>query len=121
MTGRVIAAWPSFSLIAAYELLMRQVRCVAERGSSRHRPRRAPIPSARAVAGTAAAIPSRRHPDRQPGAARQVQLHAWRWAQDNRVGDGSLPSGKDIARQYGRYERWGRLVKRAGMAGELGT
>ncbi len=25
-TGRVIAAWPSFALIAAYELLMRQVR-----------------------------------------------------------------------------------------------
>jgi hypothetical protein len=28
-TGRVIAAWPSFSLIAAYELLMRQVRRAA--------------------------------------------------------------------------------------------
>ena len=28
-TGRVIAAWPSFALIAAYELLMRQVRCAA--------------------------------------------------------------------------------------------
>jgi hypothetical protein len=26
VTGRVIAAWPSFALIAAYELLMRQVR-----------------------------------------------------------------------------------------------
>ena len=25
-TGRVIAAWPSFALIAAYELLVRQVR-----------------------------------------------------------------------------------------------
>jgi hypothetical protein len=25
-TGRIIAAWPSFALIAAYELLMRQVR-----------------------------------------------------------------------------------------------
>ena len=29
MTGRLIAAWPSFSLIAAYELLMRQVRRAA--------------------------------------------------------------------------------------------
>jgi len=29
-TGRVIAACPSFGLIAAYELLMRQVRCAAE-------------------------------------------------------------------------------------------
>src|SRR6266542_5771088 len=26
LTGRVIAAWPSFALIAAYELLMRHVR-----------------------------------------------------------------------------------------------
>ena len=30
LTGRVIAAWPSFSLIAAYELLMRQVRRAAK-------------------------------------------------------------------------------------------
>lgn len=37
MTGRVIAAWPSFSLIAAYELLMRQVRRAAETGASRLR------------------------------------------------------------------------------------
>ena len=35
VTGRVIAAWPSFSLIAAYELLMRQVRCAA--GSAQRR------------------------------------------------------------------------------------
>jgi len=31
-TGRVIAAWPSFALIAAYELLMRQVRRSAADG-----------------------------------------------------------------------------------------
>jgi hypothetical protein len=36
-TGRVIAAWPSFALIAAYELLMRQVRCAADAGQSRRR------------------------------------------------------------------------------------
>jgi len=29
LTGRVIAAWPSFALIASYELLMRQVRDAA--------------------------------------------------------------------------------------------
>jgi hypothetical protein len=33
-TERVIAAWPSFALIAAYELLMRQVRRVADAGTS---------------------------------------------------------------------------------------
>src|SRR5215813_11262445 len=42
VTGRVIAAWPSFALIAAYELLMRQVRHGAARGvaftSGRPRP-----------------------------------------------------------------------------------
>ena len=33
-TGRMIAAWPSFALIAAYELLMRQVRRSADAGRS---------------------------------------------------------------------------------------
>src|SRR6266851_4361784 len=43
-TGRVIAAWPTFALIAAYELLMRQVRHSAtgsagvRESSSRPRP-----------------------------------------------------------------------------------
>jgi hypothetical protein len=36
-TGRVIAAWPSFALIASYELLMRQVRRAAEAGTPRQR------------------------------------------------------------------------------------
>ena len=36
-TGRVIAAWPSFALIASYELLIRQVRRAAEVGTSRER------------------------------------------------------------------------------------
>jgi hypothetical protein len=36
-TGRVIAAWPSFALIAAYELLMRQVRrSTAASGKAQH-------------------------------------------------------------------------------------
>jgi hypothetical protein len=35
--------------------------------------------------------------------------------------DGSLPSGKDIGRQHDRHERWGRLVKHAGLAGQLDT
>jgi hypothetical protein len=54
-------------------------------------------------------------------AGHEVRLNAWRWAQDNRVGDGSLPSGSAIARHYGLHERWGRLVKRAGLAGDLAT
>ena len=39
LVGRVIAAWPSFALIASYELLMRQVRRAAEVGKSRQRSR----------------------------------------------------------------------------------
>src|SRR5215467_10492336 len=42
VAGRVIAAWPSFALIGAYELLMRQVRRTAA-GEGR-RQRRRPVP-----------------------------------------------------------------------------
>jgi hypothetical protein len=42
ITGRVIAAWPSFALIGSYELLMREVRYAtestgAEKAVARHR------------------------------------------------------------------------------------
>jgi hypothetical protein len=37
----------------------------------------------------------------------------------NRTAEGSLPSGKVIADRYGRHERWGRLVKRVGLAGDF--
>jgi hypothetical protein len=46
---------------------------------------------------------------------------AWQWALANQANNGSLPSGNDIGREHGRHERWGRLVKRAGLAGELDT
>lgn len=35
--------------------------------------------------------------------------------------DGSLPSGRASGIRYGRHERWGTMVKRSGMAGELRT
>jgi hypothetical protein len=38
----------------------------------------------------------------------------------NKAADGSLLSGKVIADRYGRHERWGRLVKAYGNAGEFG-
>ena len=37
----------------------------------------------------------------------------------NRAANGDLPSGKTIAERFGRRERWGRLVKRAGASGRL--
>ena len=40
-------------------------------------------------------------------AGRDLQRQAWQWAQANGAGDGSLPSGRQIARQYDRHERVG--------------
>jgi hypothetical protein len=40
-------------------------------------------------------------------AGRDLQRQAWQWADANRTGDGSLPSGREIALQYGRHERGG--------------
>jgi hypothetical protein len=48
-----------------------------------------------------------------------LQQQAWHWAITHRGADGSLPSGKQIASHFGRHERWGRLVKRTGLAGHL--
>lgn len=102
--GRMIAAWPSFALIGAYEMLMRQVRRSAADG-----PRRRDQP---------AVVPTR-PADAVPTARRELQRQAWEWAQANCTADGSLPSGREIARQFGRHERWGRLVKSSGCAGEF--
>jgi uncharacterized protein DUF2637 len=124
-TGRVIAAWPSFSLIAAYELPMRQVRRAAEARTPGQRGQAGRSPSAATATGavTKRAATSR-SADRastapRRAAERELWLDAWKWAQDNRAENGSLPSGREIARHYGRHERWGRLVKRSGLASEL--
>jgi hypothetical protein len=102
--GRVIAAWPSFALTAC-ELLTRQVRRsatgVQADGKVETRPR--PARPGRRVSG------------------RDLQQRAWQWAVAHRGADGLLPSGKQIASHFGRHERWGRLVKRAGMAGQFST
>src|SRR5712664_1723734 len=51
------------------------------------------------------------------GAGRRVlQRRAWQWALANRRPDGSLPAGSEVARQFGRSERWGRLVTGPGRA-----
>ena len=121
-TGRVIAAWPSFALIGSYELLMRQVRRSAGStpGKKRVAQRRSVMNQANPVSpqqrrSTAGAALHR------AGGGGELQLEAWQWALANRAGDGSLPSGKAIAHQYGRQERWGRLVKQAGLEGAFAT
>lgn len=123
--GRVIAAWPSFALIAAYELLMRQIRCAADAGPFLPRASRPDCVALNAsLADGNGSVTDRRVQALEARAARkgvgrELRQEAWRWAQANRTDDGSLPSGRDIGRQHGRHERWGRLIKRSGMAGEL--
>jgi hypothetical protein len=51
-------------------------------------------------------------------AGSDLRRQAWQWADANRDADGSLPSGKAIAGVFGRHERWGRLVKQHGDAGQ---
>ena len=97
--GRVIAAWPSFALIGAYELLMRQVR----RGATGGNGLRQGKPGPRIARGEAAggAVPGPQHhpsgvgrrgkvPGGHGGAGRDLQWQAWQWALANRAGDGSL-------------------------------
>jgi len=122
-TGRVIAAWPSFALIASYELLMRQVRRATQTFPSGARSKQSPDPTASAAAARASGSTEtgRGAPGRRRAAGPDMRLDAWRWAQSKRTEDGSLPSGRDIGIRYGRHERWGRMVKRSGLAGELGS
>jgi hypothetical protein len=126
--GRVIAAWPSFALIAAYELLMRQVRRSAaasgkaqmrKSGPQILRPEGPDRNMQRPRQHPSGPTPHGEGPGGQGGASRDLQRQAWQWALANRAGDGSLPSGREIARQCGRRERWGRLVKRSGTAGDF--
>jgi Protein of unknown function (DUF2637) len=109
LIGRVIAAWPSFALTASWELLTRQVRNSAPADDGQDPTTDLPVPDAaprpRSVDGFAP--------------PRELQRQAWRWALANRASDGTLPAGREIAHQYGRRERWGRLVKSAGLAGEF--
>jgi hypothetical protein len=115
VTGRVIAAWPSFALIGSYELLMRQVRRTAA-GTSRQ-VTQVPEPPKRRNGPVAVRYSTPTRSGRTTGD--DLRRQAWEWAVANRDADGSLPSGKVIGDRYGRHERWGRLVKSAGAAGEF--
>ncbi|MFD1939302.1 DUF2637 domain-containing protein [Nonomuraea mangrovi] len=101
LIARIIAAWPSFALIGAYEMLMGQIR-------QHHAIRETDTPC---------------EPNVDRGMSGDIQdLHrtAWRWALANRSPEGILPSGAAIATQFSRSARWGRWIKHAGVAGELG-
>jgi Protein of unknown function (DUF2637) len=122
LIGRVIAAWPSFALTASFELLTGQVRRNAAGQSAQGRRPRQPQPARPATSGRRPAPglrvvgPSQAHRGNHP-ASGELQRQAWQWALANRDEEGTLPSGGAIARAHGRQERWGRLVKNAGLAG----
>ncbi|MBB4930600.1 hypothetical protein F4561_001420 [Lipingzhangella halophila] len=138
--SRVIHAWPSFTLMGAYELLMRHFR-VAARGERAAHADDEPL-------GMSDSSASDREGDtsaagmqdctggvlhvvgEENGAAPRlglvepggvsvppVQVEAWNWVLDNRRDDGSLPTGGEIAAAFGRKQRWGRLVKQRGQQG----
>jgi len=90
-TGRVIAAWPSFALIGSYELLMRQVRLVADAAPGKKRPMR----HSSMVSHTTPAT-SQSSVRQQRGAA-SIQL-AQAGSCSCRRGDGREPTGQATAR-----------------------
>ena len=107
MTGRVIAAWPSFALIGSYELLMRQIRATTAQAPPRRSITRTHAPSAVPTPQIGPAAINQH----ERASGRSLRQDALAWAMANRGEDGRLPSGKAIADQFGRHERWGRLVK----------
>jgi len=126
LIGRVIAAWPSFALTASYELLTRQVRRSAASDGDGDESKQAQEAQSEVDQGHGStpgltALQSVPRPGPGDGAVpgRALQRQAWQWALANRTSDGVLPTGSEIARQHGRHERWGRLVKSAGLAGEF--
>ncbi len=127
LIGRIIAAWPSAALVGSYELLMSQLRqCAGRRAEAPDL--YALSPGRKGPAADADADPMEQQGTQEEEAGlpaepirngRALQREAWRWAQQNRQADGDLPSGIAIARAFARSPRWGRLVKKAGLAGEL--
>lgn len=112
LIGRLIAGWPSLALIGAYEMLMSQIRMLAKTKGSGTRAER--------IRNTSPAHDAARRPGRRTKESdRALQRAAWQWAQTNLGQDGKIPSGLAIARNFERSPRWGRLVKKAGLAGEL--
>lgn len=142
--SRIIHAWPSVALIGSYELLMRQFRgaaCVrnahamrtqvedvqanddhtaiatsepedAVGGEDRTRLRALPERACSSSTEVVERVATEVSPP-------QIQCDAWAWALSHRREDGSLPSGQELAEQFGRKPRWGRLVKQRGEQGLL--
>ncbi|TMR08420.1 DUF2637 domain-containing protein [Nonomuraea turkmeniaca] len=124
LIGRIIAAWPSAALIGSYELLMSQVRRLSASSNSREGQEERslaelPVVSEAGSDGSGDVARPPRDTCRRDTEIAAFHRFVWQWAQENRCPDGGLPSGKVIAERFSRSPRWGRWIKRAGLAGEL--
>jgi hypothetical protein len=123
--GRVIAAWPSFALIAAYELLMRQIRHTATGGAGLPAPETVPRTLSNGIVGGRGGT----RPDCSGPRDSAVMLPQ-AGISSGRRGNGRRPTGRvtDRFRVAGRSavsmavtSGGGRLVKRSGSAGDFVT
>jgi len=141
--GRVIAAWPSFALMGAYELLMRQIRNAVETSggseqSSADDTVASVVDAQEAASGLSVVLggvaePESAGPDassalpisrgrgricaasRRLSDAQRLQNRALDWALTHRHLGGELPTGRQIGDEFGRSDRWGRMIKRAAL------
>jgi hypothetical protein len=129
--SRIIHAWPSFALIGAYELLMREFRTAARSVRSAdaertHAEEDSSTSEDRAQAEeTGLYVVREQHTGTPDGgepshpAPPEVQVRAWQWALEHQNELGSLPTGDQIATTFGRKPRWGRLISQWGRQGRF--
>ena len=127
--SRIIHAWPSFALIGAYELLMREFRTAARSvrtASAAHEQASETRFEAETQGGEDSVVSDAsktvglqvvrsRETEATAESLSPFQERAWRWALERQRETGELPSGREIAAHFGRKERWGRLVKQQGQ------
>ncbi|MFE1396962.1 DUF2637 domain-containing protein [Nocardiopsis dassonvillei] len=118
MWSRIIHAWPSFALIGAYELLMREFRTAARSVRTASADDQQSVESKDEAAGEPESnlhVVRSKECGASPEPLSPFQARAWQWAEEQEKVTGELPTGAQIAEHFGRKERWGRLVKQRGL------
>lgn len=129
MWSRIIHAWPSFALIGAYELLMREFRTAARSvrtaDAERTHEHSGSLPEDGRVDDPGLYVVREQRTDVANGTGStravpaELQVRAWRWVLEHQSEHGSLPTGEQIASAFGRRPRWGRLVSQRGRQGRF--
>ena len=116
MWSRIIHAWPSFALIGAYELLMREFRTAAKSVRTAFADdEQDSWGGLDPFEGTALRLVAASGQKKVPNPHTPFQVRAWVRAEEWEQEHGELPDGKKIGEHFGRKERWGRLVKERGL------